>query len=88
MSGIPGEGFDKRQLQLVAVTTTCFVLSTLAVVLRLVIRSCSTVLLWWDDWITALALVRSPEHQLHGWTLISFDIPGDFMAREYLHNSW
>lgn len=57
MSGVSGEGLNDRQLQLIAFTSTCLVLSTLAVVLRLLVRWYSPVNLWWDDWITVLALV-------------------------------
>lgn len=57
MSGTSGEGLNDRQLQLIAFTSTCLVLSTLAVVLRLLVRWFSPANLWWDDWITVLALV-------------------------------
>lgn len=57
MSGIPGEGFDNRQVQLIAITSTSLVLSTLVILLRLLVRWSSVVILWWDDWVAVLALV-------------------------------
>lgn len=58
MSGIPGEGLDSRQIQLLTVTSTCLVLSTLAIGLRLLVRWWSAARLWWDDCVAVLALVR------------------------------
>lgn len=57
-SGVSGEGYTNRQVQLIAVTTTCIVLSTSVIVLRLLIRWKSAANLWWDDRIAVLALVR------------------------------
>lgn len=57
MNGISGEGLNDRQLQLIAFTSTCLVLSTLAVVLRLLVRWFSPANFWWDDWTAVLALV-------------------------------
>lgn len=58
MSGIFEEGFNDRQVQLIAVIITCLVLSTLAVVLRLLVRWFSAAGFWWDDGVVILALVR------------------------------
>ena len=55
--GVPGEGFTNRQVQLIAVCTTNMVLSTTVVILRLLVRWKSVANLWWDDYITVLALV-------------------------------
>lgn len=57
MSGIPGEGLNRLQVQLVAVTSTCLLLSTSAVAMRLIVRWSSAAMLWWDDWLAVLALV-------------------------------
>ena len=57
MSGIPGEGFNARQVHLIAVTSACLVLSTVVVALRLLVRWSSAAILWWDDWVAVLALV-------------------------------
>ena len=58
MSGVPGEGFTNRQIQIVAVCTTCLTLSTIAIGLRLLVRRViATADLWWDDWAAILALV-------------------------------
>lgn len=57
MSGIPGEGYDNRQVQLIAVTSICLALSTVAVVLRLLVRWSSAARFWWDDLVVILALV-------------------------------
>ena len=57
MSGIPGEGLNRLQVQLVAVTSTCLLLSTSAVAMRLIVRWYSAAMLWWDDWVAVLALV-------------------------------
>ena len=57
-SGVPGQGFNSRQVQLIAVCTTCLTLSTLAVGLRLLVRRvASAAHTWWDDWFTMVALV-------------------------------
>lgn len=58
MSGVSGEGFTNRQIQIVAVCTTCLTLSTVAIALRLLVRRViATADLWWDDWVAILALV-------------------------------
>lgn len=87
MSGIPGEGFDNRQVQIIAVTSTCLVLSTVAVVLRLLVRWSSAAVLWWDDWVAVLALVGLFGNPSLDWSLTTPGVSGDFMAREHLHNN-
>ena len=57
MTNISGEGLNERQLLLIGIASTCLVLSTIAVALRLVVRWSSTAILWWDDWVAMLALV-------------------------------
>ena len=58
MSGVAGEGLTNRQIQIVAVCTTCLTLSTIAIALRLLVRRMiATADLWWDDWVAILALV-------------------------------
>ena len=58
MSGASGEGFTNRQIQVIAVCTTCLTLSTLMMALRLLVRRViATTNLWWDDWVAILALV-------------------------------
>ena len=57
MSGVDGEGFTHRQIQLISVTSTCLVVSTVAVALRLLVRRKTAAALWWDDYFAILALV-------------------------------
>ena len=58
MSGVSGEGFTNRQVQIVAVCTTCLILSTIAIALRLLVRRVIAIVdLSWDDWAAMLALV-------------------------------
>ena len=58
MSGAIGQGFTNRQIQIIAVCTTCLTLSTLGIALRLLVRRIiATANLWWDDWVAILALV-------------------------------
>ena len=58
MSGVSGEGFTNRQIQIVAVCTTCLTLSTIAIALRLLVRrKIATTDLGWDDRVAILALV-------------------------------
>ena len=58
MSGVSGEGFTNRQIQIVAVCTTCLTLSTIAIALRLLVRRLIAIAdFWWDDWVAILALV-------------------------------
>ena len=58
MSGVPGEGFTTRQVQIIAVCTTCMAVSTFAIGLRLGVRRMAVVAtLWWDDWVVIAALV-------------------------------
>ncbi len=59
MGDVHREGFENRQVQLIAVTSTCLALSTVAVILRLLVRSSSSATFWWDDWVAVLALVSS-----------------------------
>ena len=58
MSGVSGEGFTNRQIQIIAVCTTCLTLSTIAIALRLLVRRLIAIVdFWWDDWVAILALV-------------------------------
>ena len=59
MADIHREGLENRQVQLIAVTSTCLALSTIAVILRLLVRWSSSATFWWDDWVAVLALVSS-----------------------------
>ena len=60
MSGVIDAGLDNRQIQIIAVCTTCLTLSTLAIALRLLVRRMVAIAdLWWDDWVAILALVFS-----------------------------
>lgn len=58
MRDISCEGFTNRQIQIIAVCTTCLIVSTIAIALRLLVRRViATASLWWDDWVAILALV-------------------------------
>ena len=57
MTSITGEGLNERQRVLIGIASTCMLLSTIAIALRLVVRWSSSAILWWDDWIAILALV-------------------------------
>lgn len=85
-SGVPGEGFNNRQVQIIAVCTLCVTLSTLAVGLRLLVRRvASAAHMWWDDWFTIVALV---------WSFSMKDgiaadrRPGYVVACQYIHATW
>ncbi|KAL9133326.1 MAG: hypothetical protein Q9175_005495 [Cornicularia normoerica] len=56
MNGVHVEGFDNRQVQLIAVTSTCLALSTVTIILRLLVRWSSAAMFWWDDCVAVLAL--------------------------------
>ncbi len=59
MSGVDGEGYTVRQIQLVAVTSTCLFVSTVVVALRLFVRHLTAGNFWWDDYFAVAALVRN-----------------------------
>ena len=86
MSGLEGQRLNNRQVQLLAVTSTCLALSTVAVTLRLFARWSSAAKFWWDDWVAVLALVRLSRRPWQDRTLTYSGILGNFMAREYLHH--
>jgi hypothetical protein len=50
----------ERQTSLIAVTSFCIIISTFAVILRLLARRQFHIKLWWDDYIAVIALVRLP----------------------------
>lgn len=50
--------YTARQQQLLAVTSFCLVVSTIAVAFRLVARHQFGVKLWWDDYMCMIALVN------------------------------
>ena len=52
--------YNPRQKNLVAVTTFCIVIATIAVALRLLARRQLNVNLWWDDYVAVIALVGLP----------------------------
>lgn len=49
--------YTARQKQLLGVCIFCLIISTLAVILRLLTRRLFDAKLWWDDYIVVLALV-------------------------------
>lgn len=49
--------YNSRQHNLVAVTTFCIIIATIAVALRLLARRQFHVKLWWDDYVAVIALV-------------------------------
>ena len=63
MSGPHRQAMNVRQIQIVAVCTLCLVLSTAAIILRLLARRISTVKYWWDDGTAILALVSTTSLQ-------------------------
>lgn len=65
------EGLNNRQIQLIAVTTTCLILSTSVVVLRFYARWITAAHYWWDDWIAIVALVCSHISTSYGDSLIA-----------------
>ena len=88
MTSISEESLNEQQLLLVRTTSTCLLLSTIAVALRLVVRWSSTAILWWDDWVAMLALVRVFKKNLNGRMLTPSDIAGCLLAPEHSYNSW
>lgn len=61
MGGINNDHpFNDRQRNLIAVTTFCIIISTVAVALRLLARRTFNVNLWWDDYVAVIALVGFP----------------------------
>ena len=88
MSGLQGQRLDNRQVQLLAVTSTCLALSTVAITLRLFARWFSAAKFWWDDGAAVLSLVRLSKRPLQDRTPTYSGMLGGFMAREYLHNCW
>lgn len=53
--------YNDRQNQLIVVTSFCLIVSTIAVVLRLIARRQFSIKLWWDDYICIVALVGGRE---------------------------
>lgn len=49
--------YTGRQRQIIGVCSFCLVISTAAVALRLTARRQFGIKLWWDDYITVVALV-------------------------------
>ena len=64
MSGVGGEGYTVRQIQLIAVTSTCLFVSTVVVGLRLFVRHLTAGDFWWDDYFAVAALVRNASFPL------------------------
>ena len=89
MSGVPGEGYTTRQVQIIATCTMCMTVSTCAIGLRLGVRRIAVVAnLWWDDWLVVAGLVRQ--------SFVAFKVArspltttaGFFMAGEYFDVPW
>lgn len=51
--------YTNRQQQLLAITSFCLIISTIAVGFRLVARHQFGVKLWWDDYMCIVALVNT-----------------------------